>query len=204
VAIIMVKQLFGGIGRNFANPAITARVFMFLAFSASMTSWERLPDATSGATPLALLRKGDIGSLPGIWDMVIGTRGGCLGETSAAALAIGGAYLLARRVISWHIPAVYLGTVFVLSAALDMQPVYQLFAGGLFLGAIFMATDYSTSPQMNPGKIIFGIGCGALTVMIRKYGSYPEGVSFAILIMNAVVPLINKGTMTKPLGAGKI
>ena len=203
VAIVMVKQLFGGIGKNFANPAITARVFMFLAFSASMTSWVRLPDSLSGATPLALIRKGDLAALPGIWDMIIGARGGCLGETSALALAAGGAYLLARRIITWHAPAAYMGTVFILSAALGMQPVYQLFAGGLFLGAIFMATDYTTSPQTNPGKLIFGVGCGALTVLIRKYGSYPEGVSFAILIMNTVVPLINKGTMTKPLGGKK-
>jgi electron transport complex protein RnfD len=203
VAIIFVKQLFGGIGKNFANPAITARVVMFLAFSTTMTTWARLPDSVSGATPLALLGRGELESLPGLWNMIIGTRGGCLGETSALALAIGGAYLLARRVITWHTPVVFMSTVFVLSACFGMQPLYQLFAGGLFLGAIFMATDYPTTPQTGLGRIIFGFGSGLLTVLIRRFGSYPEGVSFAILIMNTIVPLINRATLRKALGGKK-
>jgi electron transport complex protein RnfD len=203
VAIILVKQLFGGLGRNFANPAVTARVFMFLAFSTTMTTWVRLPDSVSSATPLVLLGRGDYDLLPGMWNMIIGTRGGCLGETSALALLIGGVYLIARRVITWHTPVAFMGTVFVLSAAFGMQPMYQLFAGGLFIGAIFMATDYPTTPQTTVGRIVFGLGAGALTVIIRRFGSYPEGVSFSILLMNTVVPLINRLTITKALGGKK-
>jgi len=208
VAIILVKQLFGGIGKNFANPAITARIVMFMSFPAAMATWAPVSvdaissatDALSGATPLALIQRGDLAALPGMWDMFIGTRMGCLGETSAIALLIGGIYLLARRVITWHIPVAFIGTVFVLTALLGLEPMFQLFAGGLLLGAIFMATDYPTSPQTRTGRIIFGIGCGVLTVIIRAWGAYPEGVSFAILFMNVLVPFINKLTMTKPLG----
>jgi len=203
VAIVLVKQLFGGIGKNWANPAITARVVMFLAFSTSMTTWVQLPDSVSSATPLMLLSRNELESLPGIWNMIVGTRGGCLGETSAIALAAGGIYLLARRVITWHTPVVFIGTVVALSALLGMEPLYQMFAGGLFLGAIFMATDYPTTPQTNLGRVIFGAGAGLLTVLIRHYGSYPEGVSFSILLMNTVVPFINKISMTKPLGGKK-
>ena len=204
VAIIFVKQLFGGLGKNFANPAITARVIMFLAFSSTMTTWVQLPDSIAGATPLVLLGKGEFDLLPGMWNMIIGTRGGCLGETSALALAIGGVYLLVRRVITWHIPVTYIGTVVVLTAIFGEQPLYHMFAGGLFLGAIFMATDYVTSPQTKLGRVIFGVGAGIFTVLIRLYGSYPEGVSFAILLMNIVVPYINRFTLTKPLGAKKV
>lgn len=203
VAIILVKQLFGGIGKNFANPAITARVIMFLAFSVTMTTWVQLPDAVSGATPLVLLGRGEFESLPGIWEMIIGMRGGCLGETSNLALFIGGVYLIIRRVITWHAPVTFIATVFALTAIFGEQPVYHLFAGGLFLGAIFMATDYVTTPQTNLGRIIFGAGAGILTVIIRLYGSYPEGVSFAILIMNTVVPHINRLTLKKALGGVK-
>lgn len=203
VAIILVKQLFGGIGKNFANPAITARVIMFLAFSVTMTTWVQLPDAVSGATPLVLLGRGEFESLPGIWEMIIGMRGGCLGETSNFALFIGGVYLIIRRVITWHAPVTFIATVFALTAIFGEQPIYHLFAGGLFLGAIFMATDYVTTPQTNLGRIIFGAGAGILTVIIRLYGSYPEGVSFAILIMNTVVPHINRLTLKKALGGVK-
>jgi len=203
VAIIFVKQIFGGLGKNFANPAITARVVMFLAFSTTMTTWVQLPDAVSAATPLMLMSRGEHESLPAIWNMIIGTRGGCLGETSNIALLAGGIYLLIRRVIRWHTPVAFIGTVVVLTAIFGDLPQYHLFAGGLFLGAIFMATDYPTSPQTSLGRIIFGIGCGVLTVLIRLYGSYPEGVSFAILLMNMVVPYINKFTLTKPLGGMK-
>ena len=203
VAIILVKQLFGGMGKNFANPAITARIVMFISFPAAMATWTQLPDAVSGATPLALIQSGDLAYLPSMMDMFIGTRGGCLGETSALALLLGGGYLLIRRVITWHIPVTFIGTVFVLTALLGEQPSYQLLAGGLILGAFFMATDYPTSPQTAKGRIIFGIGCGLLTVLIRVWGSYPEGVSFAILFMNVLVPFINKLAMTKPLGGKK-
>jgi len=229
VAIILVKQLFGGLGKNFANPAATARIVMFLAFSVSMTTWvvpldavtaatplpvasaTPLPvdpwlyplDAFTGATPLVLIARGDTSALPGLWDMFIGLRGGSLGETSNLALLLGGIYLMIRRVITWHAPVSFIGIVFIMSAILGQQPMHQLFAGGLFLGAIFMATDYVTTPQTNMGRLVFGIGCGLFTVLFRFYSSYPEGVSFAILLMNILTPYINKFTMSKPLGGLK-
>ena len=203
VAIIFVKQLFGGLGKNFANPAITARIVMFVAFPITMTTWVQLPDSVSAATPLALMKRGELEALPEMLNMFIGTRGGCLGETSAIALLIGGVYLLIRRVITWHTPVTFIATVFILTAVTGQQPMYHLFAGGLLIGAIFMATDYPTTPQTSLGRIIFGIGCGVFTVLIRLYGSYPEGVSFAILLMNMVVPYINKLTLRKALGGAK-
>jgi len=213
VAIILVKQLFGGLGKNFANPAITARIVMFLAFSVSMTNWSSPYSGTSiwvypidgvaGATPLALMKNGHFEALPGIWQMFIGVRGGCLGETSNLALMIGGIYLMIRRVITWHAPVAFIAVVFGLSALIGQDPVYHLFAGGLFLGAIFMATDYVTTPQTNIGRLVFGIGAGLLTVILRVYSSYPEGVSFAILLMNILTPYINKFTETRPLGGKK-
>ncbi len=203
VAIILVKQLFGGLGKNFANPAITARIVMFLAFSVTMTTWVIPPDMVSGATPLALIKKGDIDALPPLMNMFLGIRGGCLGETSAAALLLGGIYLMIRRVISWHIPVTFIATVFVLTALLGKEPTYQIFSGGLFLGAFFMATDYVTSPQTNWGRLIFAFGAGCLTVLIRAYGSYPEGVSYSILIMNILVPYINKATLRRAFGGIK-
>lgn len=202
VAIILVKQLFGGIGMNFANPAITARIFMFLAFSVTMTSWVS-PDGVSGATPLALIAKGDIAALPPIQDMLFGLHGGSLGETSILALLLGGLYLIGRRIISWHIPVTYIASVVILTALLGQQPLYQMLSGGLFLGAIFMATDYATSPTTNRGRIIFGVGAGIFTVLIRVYGSFPEGVSYAILLMNVLVPYINKMTVHKAFGGVK-
>lgn len=215
VAVVLVKQVFGGIGYNFANPAITARVIMLVAFSGTMTSWvmpnlgqaveamsSGTVDAMSYATPLALLKQGGEG-LPPLLDMFLGARGGSLGETSCLALLLGGLYLLARRVITWHTPVAFLGTVLVLTALLGQQPLYQLMAGGLFIGAFFMATDYTTSPPTPAGKVIFGVGCGLITVAIRVWGSYPEGVSFAILLMNILNPYICKWTQPKPLGGVK-
>ena len=198
-AIIVVKQLFGGIGQNFANPAITARIVLLLAFSGSMTTWI-LPDGVTGATPLALIAGGNTAALPGLWDMFLGLRGGCIGETSALAILLGGAYLLIRRVISWHTPVVFVATVFGLTAAFGAQPVYQLLSGGLLLGAFFMATDYSTTPSTAWGKVIFGLGCGILTAVIRVFGNYPEGVSFSILLMNILTPHISRLTRHKPFG----
>ncbi len=200
IAIVVVKQLFGGIGQNFANPALTARVVLFVSFAVHMTTW--MPpfyylqgvDAVSMATPLYDIGNADTMSL------FLGTVGGCLGETSALALLLGGIYLVIRRVISPLIPVVYIGSVFVLTAILGEHPVNQILAGGLMLGAIFMATDYSTSPVTNKGKVIFALLCGILTVGIRVFGSYPEGVSFAILFMNIVCPLIDRYTKTKPFG----
>ena len=204
VAIIFVKQFFGGIGKNFANPAITARIVMFLAFSANMTTWVKVSDAVSSATPLMLMKRGELGSLPGLWDMLIGNHGGSLGETSALLILLGGLYLLARRVISWHTPVAFLATVAALTALLGKPPEYHLLAGGLFLGAFFMATDYPTTPQTNSGRIVFGVGCGLLTVLIRLFGNYPEGVAFSIFFMNMVTPFIDKLTMRKALGGLKV
>jgi len=209
IAIILVKQLFGGLGKNFANPAITARIVMFLAFSKTMTTWGAdtsslwlYPiDGVAGATPLAVMKWGDMENLPGLWQMFIGVRGGCFGETSNLALLIGGIYLMLRRVITWHTPLTYIAVVAGLSMALELDPMYHMFAGGLFLGAIFMATDYVTTPQTNLGRIVFGIGAGMFTVLFRVYSSYPEGVSFAILLMNILTPYINKLTERIPLGA---
>lgn len=201
VAIVIVKQLFGGIGQNFANPAIAARIVMLTAFSGSMTTWT-FPDAVTGATPLALISKGELGSLPSYIDMFLGRHGGCLGETGILALLLGGIYLLFRRVISWHTPVAFIGTVAVMSLLCGYDVLYQLMGGGLVLGAFFMATDYATTPATKWGKIIFGVGCGLITVLIRFWGNFPEGVSFSILLMNILTPYISKLTRQKPLTGG--
>ncbi|MCR5652192.1 MAG: RnfABCDGE type electron transport complex subunit D [Ruminococcus sp.] len=201
VAIVVVKQLFGGIGQNFANPAITARIIMMTAFSGTMTSWV-FPDGVSSATPLALMTKGDMASLPTYLQMFLGWRGGCLGETCTLALLLGGIYLLIKKVISWHTPVAFIGTVALMSLVCGKDIPYQLMAGGLMLGAFFMATDYSSTPPTKWGKIIFGIGCGLITILIRFWGNFPEGVSFSILIMNILTPYITKLTRSKPFGTG--
>lgn len=201
VAIIVVKQLFGGIGRNFANPAITARIVMLLSFSGSMSAFSSAHDALGGATPLAAMSSG--AELPSLLDMFFGKYAGCIGETCTLTLLIGGIYLIARKVITWHIPVIYIGTVFLFTLALGEDPVYQILSGGLMLGAIFMATDYSTSPMTKWGKVIFGVGCGLITVVIRVFGNYPEGVSFAILFMNILTPYIDMWTRKKPFGGVK-
>ena len=210
VAVVLVKQMFGGIGYNFANPAITARVIMLVAFSGTMTSWvvpnfadvvtSATVDSLSSATPLALLKNGATENLPSLMDMFLGARGGSLGETSCLALLLGGLYLMLRKVITWHVPVAFIGTVVVLTALLGQQPLYQMMAGGLFIGAFFMATDYTTSPPTPAGKLIFGVGCGLITVAIRVWGNYPEGVSFSILLMNVLNPYICQWTQPKPLG----
>ncbi|SCK04557.1 Na(+)-translocating NADH-quinone reductase subunit B [uncultured Clostridium sp.] len=205
VAIVIVKQLFGGIGQNFANPAITARIVLLVSFGTQMTNWAApkivaVADAVSGATPMAQIAAGET---PNLLNMFLGTTGGSLGETSALALLLGGIYLVYRKVINPIIPVAFIGTVFAFTAVLGVNPLAQILGGGLFLGAIFMATDYSTSPVTNMGKLIFGIGCGLITVLIRVFGSYPEGVSFAILLMNILVPYIDKATRLKALGGKK-
>ncbi len=217
-AIVVVKQLFGGLGRNFVNPALCARVFLF-SWAGEMTLFPKVgekinsfavtlntADITAGATPLSALKNGELPDTK-LSDMIIGNMGGCIGEVSALFLAAGGVYLLIRKVITWHIPAAFLGTVAVLTllfpqhggVASDFM-LSELFAGGLFLGSIFMATDYSTSPVTPKGRVIFGIGCGAITVLIRYFGGYPEGVSFAILVMNLLVWYIDMLTMPKRFG----
>ena len=207
VAIVVVKQLFGGIGHNFANPAITARIVMLLAFAGPMTNWvvphHAVADAVTSATPLVTLGEGGSVSLLSLF---LGNVGGSLGETSALALLIGGIYLMIRKVISWHTPVAFVGTVFIL-ALIKGGPVFglaEILAGGLFLGAIFMATDYATTPSTNAGRVVFGIGAGLLTCVIRFFGNYPEGVSFSILLMNILSPYISKWTRSKPLGGVKV
>lgn len=200
-AIIFVKCVFGGIGQNFANPAITARIFMLVAFgSMSSAAFPKNIDAVSGATPLAVLQNG--GEVK-ITDLLLGTRGGSIGETCTVALIIGGLYLLFRKVISWHTPVIFVATVFLFTFAVKGDAFTALeytLSGGLFIGAIFMATDYATTPVTKWGKVIFGIGAGILTVLIRLWGVYPEGVSFAILLMNILTPYIDKWTAKKPFG----
>ncbi len=207
VAIIIVKALFGGIGCNFANPAIVGRIVLFICFSAAAanvpTVIQEGVDAVSGATPLALIKEGSAKELPSLLDMFLGNRGGAIGEGCTLALLIGGIYLLVRRVITWHIPLCFMATVWFMTFVLGQQPLYQLMAGGLILAAFFMATDYTTSPDTPLGKIIYGIGCGLITVLIRLWGAYPEGVSFAILIMNILNPYIIKLTRRKAFGGIK-
>lgn len=203
-SIIVVKCLFGGLGCNFANPAITGRVFMLIAFSAVAGGANPAGvELVSSATPLELL--GTEAELPSLMSMFLGTYGGAIGETSSLALLIGFVWLLWRKVISWHIPVVFIATVFVLSLMSGGAGIalYEILAGGLFLGAIFMATDYVTSPITRKGKLVFAAGCGLITFVIRQFCAYPEGVSFSILIMNIFVPLIERYTRTIPLGGDK-
>jgi len=199
VAIIVVKQLFGGIGCNFANPAATARIVLFLCYSKEMANF--VFDGVSSATPLNLMAKGE--ALPGLTTLLLGQHGGCLGEVCSLALIIGGVYLIVRRVISWHIPVAYLVTVAVCALLAGQNPLEHLLTGGLLLGAIFMATDYSTSPMTEAGKLVYGVIIGLLTFAIRLWGSYPEGVSFAILLGNILTPHIDKLTRHRPLGVAK-
>ncbi len=213
-AIVVVKQCFGGIGQNFVNPAIAGRIFMLLSFSGAMSSWPvprqgllklSTVDVVTGATPLKVLAEG--GEAPSFIEMFLGVRGGCFGETCIAALLIGFVYLLIRKVISPAIPLSFIGTVAVIMLIAGKGDfgyvACQLMSGGLFLGAIFMATDYTTSPITKKGKIIFGIGCGLFTCLIRLFGSLPEGVSYSIILMNILCPLIEKATTPKPFGTPK-
>ena len=192
---------FGGLGKNPFNPALVGRVFMLISFPVQMTTWPTVGkwfpmtlDTTTGATPLGLLASGK--PLPSNLDMFLGTINGSMGEISAIALLIGGCYLLWRKVITWEIPVAFLGSMVVMAVLMHQDPIFHIFAGGAMLGSIFMATDYVTSPITSKGKIIFGIGCGILTMLIRIYGSYPEGVSFAILLMNILTPHIDRWTRT--------
>ncbi len=205
-AIVLVKGVFGGIGCNVVNPAITGRVFMLVAFgSMTKAAFPTGAEIVSGATPLADLAAGKSLSL---MDLFLGNCGGALGETCALALLAGGIYLLVRKIITWHIPAAYIGTVFVLSLFLEgfdfTAALAWILSGGLFLGAFFMATDYTTSPATPAGKLVFGFGAGLITVLIRFYGNYPEGVSFAILLMNILNPYIESWTPRKLFGREKM
>ncbi|BAX79207.1 RnfABCDGE type electron transport complex subunit D [Labilibaculum antarcticum] len=223
VAIGIGKMTFGGLGNNVFNPALVGRVFLLISFPVQMTSWPKALgfntsylDAETGATPLAIIKEGLkngeplsqlMHDVPSNLDLLMGNMGGSMGEVAGAALLLGLAYMLFKKIITWHIPVAVLGTVAVFSGILHMAnpeayagPLFHLLTGGLLLGAIFMATDYVTSPMSNKGMLIYGIGIGFLTVIIRVFGAYPEGVSFAILIMNAFVPLINVYVKPKRFG----
>ena len=218
-SIVLVKQLYGGIGCNFLNPALAGRAFLLASYATAMTTWAipRIrPDVTSAATPMTIMKEGTeeafttLISNYSIGDMFLGKVGGSLGEVSALCLLVGGIYLLIRKVISWQIPVAYIGTVAILTliaapAGIDgvQYMLYNVFGGGLMLGAIFMATDYATSPVTKPGQLIFGIGCGLLTCFIRRFGSYPEGVCYSILIMNCTTWLLDKYIRPTIYGAPK-
>lgn len=208
-AIIIVKQMFGGLGKNFVNPALAARCFMLIAWTGAMTTFhEPLADAVSSATPLAIMEDSGLNLmlLPSLTQCFLGVKAGTIGEVSGIALIIGFVYLLAKRVVSIKIPAAYILSFAVLTFlfgkdAFDVTYLgYQLLTGGLLLGAFFMATDYTTTPTTRRGMIIFGIGCGVLTFLIRRFGGYPEGVSFSILLMNLATPLIERFTIPKSFG----
>lgn len=217
VAIGIGKMSFGGLGQNPFNPALVGRVFLLISFPAAMTTWPRpitwnmqYLDAETAATPLSLIKEKGAEAMPRLLDMFIGNMGGSLGEVSAIALLIGGLYLIYTRTITWHIPVSILATVFIFTGIIwlvdpemSMNPLMHLLTGGLMLGSIFMATDYVTSPMTQLGQIIYGIGIGIITVVIRVWGSYPEGMSFAILIMNAVTPLLNTYIRPKRFGENK-
>ncbi len=213
IAIVLVKQMFGGIGQNFMNPALVARVFLLVSWPVQMTNFVApgSPDAVSAATPLAIMRGSEAAGaqLPGYLDMFLGNVAGCIGETSVAALLIGGLYLVFRKVITLEIPAVYIVTtalfvwIFGGEALFSGDVLAHVLSGGLILGAFFMATDYTTSPVTRKGRIIMGIGCGILTGVIRLFTNYPEGVSFAILLMNIVTPLIDRYTVPTSFGGEK-
>ena len=202
VAIGITKQLFGGIGQNFANPAIVGRIVLMLSFTGHMSRWsapfyyKNTADAVTTATPL-VTKDADYLSL------FLGTTGGCIGETCALALIIGGIFLMVTKIITPHAPFAFIGTVALLTFLAGDDPLYAILSGGLMLGAFFMATDYATTPLTGKGKLIFGIGCGILTFAIRKFGSYPEGVSFSILFMNLLVPYIDRLCELRPVGAKK-
>jgi len=208
VAIFLVKELFGGIGYNIFNPALAARSVLLTSFPLQMTTYV-LPlsykvDAITTATPLAILKENIDTQIPSLWNMFIGNRAGCLGETSTLLLLLGAIFLLSRKIISLHIPLAYLLTVAVLSALSGQNPLFQIMAGGLVLGAFFMATDYVTSPLTNKGKVIFGIGCGIITFLIRQKGGYPEGVAYSIIFMNMFVPVIDRYTLPVKFGYIKV
>jgi electron transport complex protein RnfD len=209
-AIVVVKCLFGGTGSNFANPAVTGRIFMMLCFAEAVSGGTQLlpgeggTELVSAATPLSAITAG--GEIPSLFDMFFGFYGGAIGETCTAALLVGFVYLVIRRVIYFETPLIFIGTVFVLSLIVDNSfsvALYQILSGGLVLGAVFMATDYVTTPITRSGKMIFCLGAGVITFLIRYYGSYPEGVSFAILFMNILSPYIEKWTKNRPLGGKK-
>lgn len=212
-AIGIGKMSFGGLGNNIFNPALTGRIFLLISFPAQMTTWPlagqlmSYTDATTGATVLSLMNEGALDKMPALSDMLAGNMGGSLGEVSALALLLGMFYMLWKKIITWHVPVSIFVTVFVFTGIMHLvnpvqyaNPFVHLLSGGLMLGAIFMATDYVTSPMSKSGMIVYGVGIGILTTVIRLFGSYPEGMSFAIFIMNGVTPLINSYMKPKHFG----
>jgi len=206
-AIVIAKHLFGGLGHNIFNPALIGRAFLLASFPVAMTSWSSPLDGVSTASPLGIMKEATGQALPSLNQLFWGNVGGSLGETSAAALLAGGLFLLYRRHIDWRIPGSFLGTVFVLTAAIGLAkgegigyPLFHLLAGGLLLGAFFMATDWVTTPVTRLGRVLFGIGCGGLVVLIRLKGGYPEGVAYSILLMNVATPLIDRYTKARVFG----
>jgi electron transport complex protein RnfD len=220
-AIVVAKEFFGGLGANVFNPALAGRAFLLMSFPAEMTTWLKpavkafFPDGTTGATPLGVLKEGIVATADGIahasgslgaveyslgassygqmfFDLFIGNRGGCIGETSILLILAGGIFLLATKTIDWRAPAAMLAVAVIVSPLLGLNPIFTLLSGGLVFGAVFMATDYTSTPVTEGGKLIFGAGAGLIVVLIRKFGNYPEGVMFSILIMNAVTPFLNK------------
>ena len=207
VAIVVVKQMFGGIGQNFVNPALTARIILLNSFPSRMTHWVQpfdyaaTADAITTATPLGILKEGAGEALPSYLDLFLGNNAGCLGETCALAILIGGVYLIARRVISPIIPVTYLATAALFSALFGRDPLFDLLSGGLLLGAFFMATDYTTSPLYFWGRVVFAFGCGLITMVIREFGSLPEGVSYSIILMNILTPLLERAIKPRAFGS---
>lgn len=219
-AIGIGKMSFGGLGNNIFNPALTGRIFLLISFPAQMTTWPMVDatsafpmtytDAQTGATVLSAMKEGALDTLPSYTDMLLGHMGGSLGEVSALALILGLLFMLWKKIITWHIPVSILATVLVFAGIMHLvdpvkyaDPLVHLLSGGLMLGAIFMATDYVTSPMSKSGMLVYGVGIGILTTVIRLFGSYPEGMSFAIFIMNGVTPLINSYMKSKHFGGGK-
>ena len=207
-AIAVVKQMFGGIGMNFVNPALAARIFLLISFPSHMSKWSQpffylsensTTDVVSAATPLAQIKSGNM-EIATI-DLFIGLHGGCLGETCALALLLGGMYLLLRKVITPHIPLAFIGTVAVIALIAGQNPITHVLSGGVMLGAIFMATDYTTCPVNKIGRVIYGIGCGIITMTIRLFGALPEGVSYSIVLMNILTPHIETLTQSSPFGS---
>lgn len=210
VAILLAKQIFGGLGENFLNPALVGRAFLLSSWPQIMTSWVQsqrgffwMSNVTT-ATPLAIEKMRLTGySLPTYWELFIGDRAGCIGETSVLFLLLGGVWLIYKKIIDWKIPFSYILTVFVFSLLVGKDPIFHILSGGLFLGAFFMATDWVTTPLTSLGRIIFGIGAGFFTIVIRFWGTYPEGVSYGILVMNALTPLIDKLIRPRRFGVVK-
>lgn len=208
-AIAIAKQVFGGLGHNFINPALAARAFLMASWPTAMTTGWVAPfaDATTSATPLAILKQGLSDPMPSLMDAFLGSVGGCIGETSALLILLGGIYLIYKGIIDWRVPATFIGTVFVMSLffyGFDFKAAtMQILLGGVFLGAFFMATDYSSSPVTPMGQWIFAIGCGLITTIVRFKGGYPEGVSYSILLMNVATPLIEKYTAQRVFGGSK-